>query len=152
VALVENNDIAVANRANENRMLVRLGQLTVEELKIAIGKTNLENKEEIKRSIKWKMLPGKILVYSDHPSFYLDQGVKPHQMRYVRNRVIPIDLKSLKAIPTARERRRGVAFRRLSDNPKHPGIDPLNFVADAMEKAQNRLAVEMLEKYIMVGS
>ena len=149
MTLVSFNDSQAARqRAKEHRMLARLGELCVEELKTAIDKTDLNNKEGIKRSIKWKLLPGKVLIQSDHPAFYLDQGVRPHQMRYVRNKLVPFDPKTLKQVNPS-ERHKGVAFRRLGLTPQHPGYEALNFVEEAMAKAQDRLAIEMLDKFIM---
>jgi hypothetical protein len=135
------------DRLSEMSLLKRLAQLAIEEIKNAIDHTPLSNKSEIKRSIRFKLMPGKAVLQSEHPAFYLDVGVKPHKMIYLKNKIIPIDLKHLKARPTYKELSRGVAFRTIRESPDSPGYPGLHFIEKAIEKAQNRLVDEILDRF-----
>jgi len=114
-------------------------------IKKEIDRTPIKGKGKIKRSIRYKVLPDSILIQSDHPAFYLDTGVKPYTMVYVRNRVIPIELDVLEK-PTPKDVRQGVGFRTIKAKPpKHPGYDALDFVKKGVLVARKQFFEEMLE-------
>jgi len=131
------------NTQQRVKLLRRLGELALEEIRKEIDQTDLSDKDEIKRSLKMRVSTDTVKVWSDHQSFYLDQGVAPHKMRYVNNRVIPIDLKSVRHV-TERDRKAGVAFRMIKGSPSHPGHEKLDFVSKGIQRAQVRFSKEVL--------
>lgn len=142
--MIENTNIS-SSEINQTHLLSRLGDICIEELKRAIDLTTLNNKDAIKQSLHKKLTRRTVKIYSEHPAFFLDQEIRPHKMIYVKNKVIPIPLKSARK-PTYRDKKRGVAFRTLTSTPTHPGSDGYNFIHAAIDKAVMRLQEEMLQK------
>lgn len=127
---------------SKTKMLHRLGQLIVAEVKKEIGRLPYDGKSRMKRSVTYKVLPNSVAVVSDHPAFtYIELGVAPHVMRYVKDRVVPIALKDLKN-PTSRDIHQGVGFRKVSDQPQHPGMQAEHFVRKAVERAKAKFVEE----------
>ena len=125
------------------QLLHKLGKYLIEEIKKQIDRSDMKTKGNIKRSLRYKVGPSSVIISSDHPAFkFLERGIRPHKMIYVRNKLVPIDLADLKN-PTWADFRRGVGLRQLGDNPQHPGIDPMNFVKKGLKIARQRLMVDI---------
>lgn len=128
--------------SSKSKMLHLLGKFVVEEVKKEIGRLPYDGKPRMKKSVSYKVLPNSVAVESNHPAFtFVELGVKPHVMTYVKNKVIPIAIEDLKN-PTRRDIRQGVGFRKVTGHPTHPGMPAEHFVRQAVERAKDRFLAE----------
>lgn len=149
--------------ATQAKILHQLGKYALEEIKKEVNRSTLDNKLEIKKSLKYKVYPSSVTISSDHPAFtFLENGVRPHTMAYVRNKVIPIELEDLRGFPTQRERRQGIAFRRTGiyksksgkvlPDPKHPGYPAQHFVRNGIRRAKERIVQDIMRDMLTVSA
>jgi hypothetical protein len=123
-------------------MLHYLGRLAVAEIKKEINKLPYDGKANIKRSIRYKVTSNTITLEGNHPAFkFIEKGVRPHVMKYVANRVVPIALEDLHS-PTIRDIRQGIGFRKTGDKPQHPGLPAEHFVKHAVARARQQFMDE----------
>ncbi|MEM5866646.1 MAG: hypothetical protein QXG39_01865 [Candidatus Aenigmatarchaeota archaeon] len=79
----------------------------------------------------------RVIVVSDHPAFtFLDRGVRPHVMDYLRGKVVPIRTKEGRVI-----------FRTVSDKSlregkwRHKGIPAQRYIETAISKLKDSLQI-----------
>lgn len=125
------------------KVLHRLGQLALEEIRREVDRSDLNSKRDIKGSLQYLVKPNSVTVKSDHPTFtFLEEGVRPHAMRYAKNKVVAINLNDLHH-KTLEDVARGVGFRRTGDDPQHPGVPPMRLVKRGLDRARQRLIEEL---------
>jgi len=122
------------------QLLHEFGKIALREIRAEIDKTDLKDKDKIKASLKYKIVATrtahKVVILLEHVAVYQDEGVRRHQMRYIRNRVILIELDDLER-PTHKDYQQGVGFRTIRDKaPTHPGIKGRHFIERGVERAR----------------
>jgi len=133
----------------QTKLLHRLGEYTIEEIRHEIDRSGLKSKKNIKNSLKYKVGPSSVTIWSDHPAFeFIEKGVKPHDMRYVKNKPVPMDPDDMHH-PTLRDRLRRIGFRTLEGVHKHPGIKAHHFARKGIKAARARLASEITSAAMM---
>lgn len=138
----------VSPMVGTSKLLTRLARIAVEEIRREVDRLPYDGKQNIKRSIHYKVLPSSVTITSDHPAFkFVEEGVRPHVMKYVKNRLVKIDIADLHN-PTARDYRQGYGIRKTSKRPFNPGMPAEHFVKHGIARARLRFMEELQKQFL----